>query len=195
MKEHFFEPITQLGGWYMPANFCDTIVNYYKENKKLSTKGTIGPDIVNSDIKDSMDLRIELNNRASWILDYAKYLTECIKSYGEKYEDTQKLPGYGVVEPFNIQYYEKGGGFKKWHYEWSYRSAIKKNRVLVFMTYLNDVEDGGTEFKYQGLTAPAKKGLTLIWPAHWTHTHRGQISQKNEKYIATGWFGIAEEGI
>ena len=65
------------------------------------------PDIVNSDIKDSMDLRIELNNRASWILDYAKYLTECIKSYGEKYEDTQKLPGYGVVEPFNIQYYVK----------------------------------------------------------------------------------------
>jgi hypothetical protein len=33
------------------------------------------------------------------------------------------------------------------------------------MTYLNDVDDGGTDFLYQKLTTPAKKGLTLIWPA------------------------------
>ena len=36
------------------------------------------------------------------------------------------------------------------------------------MTYLNDVPDGGTHFKYQELTAPAKKGLTLIWPTDFT---------------------------
>jgi hypothetical protein len=29
------------------------------------------------------------------------------------------------------------------------------------MTYLNDVPDGGTEFKYQKIISPAKKGLTL----------------------------------
>ena len=62
------------------------------------------------------------------------------------------------------------------------------NRILVFMTYLNDVKDGGTEFLYQKLTTPAKKGLTLIWPTDFTHTHRGVISQTKEKYIATGWY-------
>jgi hypothetical protein len=56
------------------------------------------------------------------------------------------------------------------------------------MTYLNDVNDGGTEFLYQKITSPAKKGLTLIWPADWTHTHRGQISKTKEKSIITGWF-------
>ena len=56
------------------------------------------------------------------------------------------------------------------------------------MTYLNNVKDGGTEFKYQNITAPAHKGLTLIWPAIWTHTHRGQISQTESKTIITGWF-------
>ena len=60
------------------------------------------------------------------------------------------------------------------------------------MTYLNSVEDGGTEFKYQNLITPAKKGLTLIWPAQWTHTHRGQISGTKEKYIVTGWFNFHE---
>ena len=30
------------------------------------------------------------------------------------------------------------------------------------MTYLNNVENGGTEFYYQNLRVEAKKGLTLI---------------------------------
>ena len=53
---------------------------------------------------------------------------------------------------------------------------------------INDVPDGGTEFKYLDIIAPAKKGLTLIWPTDWTHTHRSQKTRKHEKYIATGWF-------
>lgn len=55
------------------------------------------------------------------------------------------------------------------------------------MTYLNDVQNGGTEFLYQKITTKAKKGLTLIWPSDFTHTHRGQICDKT-KYIITGWF-------
>ena len=57
------------------------------------------------------------------------------------------------------------------------------------MTYLNDVPDGGTEFFYQKVISPAKKGLTVIWPAEFTHLHRGQVS-KREKYIITGWYNF-----
>ena len=61
------------------------------------------------------------------------------------------------------------------------------------MTYLNDVKDGGTEFLHQNITTPAKKGLTLIWPAFWTHTHRGVISKTKEKYIVTGWINFINQ--
>jgi hypothetical protein len=91
---------------------------------------------------------------------------------------------YTITENWNIQYYKPGGGFKQWHCE----RGSPSTRILVWMTYLNDVPDGGTEFLYQKLTCPAKKGLTLFWPTDWTHTHRGQISKDHEKYIATGWF-------
>jgi hypothetical protein len=60
------------------------------------------------------------------------------------------------------------------------------------MTYLNDVKDGGTFFKYQNFKAPAKKGLTLIWPSDWTHTHKGEISKTKEKFIVTGSLGFLE---
>ena len=42
-------------------------------------------------------------------------------------------------------------------------------RVLAFMTYLNDVEEGGeTSFHYYDINVQPKKGKTMIWPAEWT---------------------------
>ena len=72
-------------------------------------------------------------------------------------------------------------------------TPLNKHRALVFMTYLNDVEDGGTEFLHQNVYTPAKKGLTLIWPAYWTHTHRGVVSKLKEKYIVTGWINFINQ--
>lgn len=89
-----------------------------------------------------------------------------------------------MTEGINIQYYEPGAGYYRWHTE---RSGSQFMREFVYMTYLNDVPKGGTEFYYQEKTFEAKKGKTLIWPAHYTHIHRGQITQEHEKYIATGW--------
>ena len=58
------------------------------------------------------------------------------------------------------------------------------------MTYLNDVspEDGGSAiFTHYGLELQPQKGQTLIWPAEWTHAHKGSILKGNSKYIITGW--------
>jgi hypothetical protein len=60
------------------------------------------------------------------------------------------------------------------------------------MTYLNDVDDGGTDFYFQNITIKAEKGLTLIWPVDWTFSHRSQVSYTKEKYVATGWFQFNE---
>ena len=30
-------------------------------------------------------------------------------------------------------------------------------------------------------------GKTLIWPAEWTHAHKGEILKSGIKYIITGW--------
>ena len=62
------------------------------------------------------------------------------------------------------------------------------------MTYLNDVKKNGeTEFFYQKLKIKPKKGLTLIWPATWEYTHRGNICKEQEKYIVTGWYSYKND--
>ena len=96
-----------------------------------------------------------------------------------------EIQRFTIKEFIYIQKYPPGGGFKKWHFE----EPGHLKRCLVFMTFLNDMTDeGGTEFLYQDLKVEPKKGLTLIWPSYWTHTHRGVISKTQEKYIVTGWY-------
>ena len=34
----------------------------------------------------------------------------------------------------------------------------------------------------------AEQGKGVIWPAGWTHPHKGVTPNIGNKYIATGWF-------
>ena len=103
------------------------------------------------------------------------------------------------VGDVNAQRYTAGnGGYPYWHSEvypqLQHNDAL--HRVLLFMYYLNDVEEGGeTEFYYQNRAVKPKAGRMVIAPAYFTHTHRGQIPKSNDKYILTSWllFNRAEQ--
>jgi hypothetical protein len=87
---------------------------------------------------------------------------------------------------FKMQKTPIGGGYHTWHFEAADRENCQ--RLLTWMVYLNDVEEGGeTEFLYQHLRIKPKQGTLVIWPAAFTHTHRGNPPLSNEKYIVTGW--------
>jgi 2OG-Fe(II) oxygenase superfamily len=99
----------------------------------------------------------------------------------------------------NVQKYSKGvGGYYYWHSE-IYPKDVQceaLHRVLLFMYYLNDVEQGGeTEFLYADKKLKPTKGQMVIAPAGFTHTHRGNIPLSSDKYILTSWilFNRAEQ--
>lgn len=99
----------------------------------------------------------------------------------------------------NIQHYQKGvGGYPHWHSEQFPQNGHNEalHRVVLYMFYLNDVEEGGeTEFYYQQRKISPKKGTMVIAPAGFTHSHRGNVPISNDKYIATSWamFNRAEQ--
>ena len=53
------------------------------------------------------------------------------------------------------------------------------------MFYLNNAKCGTEFMEYP--TVQAKIGRLVIWPAFWTHVHKGVIPNKGIKYIITGW--------
>jgi hypothetical protein len=192
VNEHIFDEKSFIGGWYISEKICDDLLNYFFINSDFLKKGTIGTDkgaVVDNSYKDSYDLAVEVKNfQNPLIKNYIKTLCDICNLYEKKYPYSKNNDSYGFNTDFNLQYYPPKGGFKQWHHERG--SSLVSTRLFVFMTYLNTVPDGGTCFVHQNITTLAKKGLTLIWPCEWTHTHRGQISEKDEKYIATGWLNF-----
>lgn len=192
LEEHDFPLETFIGGYYIPEEICDGLVDYYKDNKIDCTPGSILVNdgrFVDPSIKDSTDLPVNPHESNARISAYLSALGQALFEYQKKYTELNRLSRYTLTNNWNIQHYKAGGGYKDWHCE----RAQNNNRLLAWMTYLNDVPDGGTEFMYQKITTPAKKGLTLFWPTDWTHTHRGQISSDHEKYIATGWMNFIDD--
>lgn len=189
MKEYKLPFESFVAGYMAPKKLCDDIVKYYKDNKNKQYVGTVSTFQVLKNVKESTDIMIRPEDTFKPFDEYRKHLQQCIEEYQKKYTSVGMYAKFNIAQPYLIQHYPKGGGFKTWHFENAgYPQIIK--RKIVFMTYLNNAPNAGTQFKYQKLTTPCKKGLTLIWPAEFTHTHRGVISDTHEKTIITGWFEV-----
>ena len=166
----------------IPEEACDALIEYHTQNEhdKTSTE-----QMWTKDQKEGIDVACYPKNQNPVIQNYLGYMFQGLDAYCEKYKHFKQKTV--ISQAFNIQYYPPNGGYKQWHNERSTQQTHQ--RSLVFMTYLNDLPDGGgTEFAYYpDFKVNAKKGFSMIWPTDFTHTHRGVISQ-HEKYIATGWF-------
>ena len=97
-----------------------------------------------------------------------------------------------LVHDLKLKKIPSGGGFHSWHYE---NGALSVSpRQFVVQVYLNDEFDGGeTEFLYQQRREKALTGDLLIFPASFTHTHRGNPPLGGVKYIATTWGMIQDD--
>ena len=120
-----------------------------------------------------------------------QYLLDWIQFALDNYMDAYPMireSGIFKMDPgFNYQVYPKGHAYNGWHSERG--SAESSKRMLVWMMYLNECEDGGeTAFLYQKYKMKPEKGLLLFWPSDYTHTHKGLPSFKSEKMIMTGWY-------
>ena len=88
---------------------------------------------------------------------------------------------------------DPGGGYHVWHGE--HAGGLNAGRVLAYMLYLNtlELEEGGeTEFLYQRLRIRPEENTMIVWPAAFTHAHRGNtVLGSQAKYVITGWFYYA----
>jgi len=179
-----FSKNSHIYGEYISENLCDDIINFFNENKNFQKEGVIDNSIVDKFKKDSIDMYVTFDQNDIFKV-YSQHLKHIVNNYISLYiGNVLWKDQLNFSSTTNIQFYKPNQGFKFWHCE---RGPFYNKRVLVFMTYLNTVFNGGTHFDYQNMTVAAEKGLTLIWPAEFTHKHKGQISPTDNKYIITGW--------
>jgi hypothetical protein len=182
-----------IGGWYIDTKVCDNLIKYFEESElKEAGKFGSGEGFVDLEVKDSTDIYLEREDLlASPVL--GEYISEVFKAL-EEFKNlypysTLGLAAWGFNPQINLKRYIPGQAYHGWHCERPNTTPGINERHLSFLTYLNDVTDGGeTEFLHQGIKIKPERGLTVISGCDWTAVHRGLPSPTETKYIASGWF-------
>ena len=176
----------------------DELINYYidyfnrcekhgaiyfrKEDEILASDGAVDTIKGSSGVLNhSIDIPMTYTNKPFINL----FFNEVYPLYVQKYSYLKSLASHTILD-VKIQKTKIGGGYHTWHCENAEMKA--RNRILAFMVYLNDVDEGGeTEFLYQKCRFKPEKNTLLVWPSQFTHIHRGNPPLSNDKYIITGW--------
>jgi prolyl 4-hydroxylase len=174
-----------IGGWYIEdMSIVDRLNDYWENNLDNSIIGQTAGGY-HPEWKDSIDMG-DFECPPDLHTAYLSHVMDCWGEYAKLYPESDDTTL--ELTEFQLQQYEPGSkGYSLWHCE---RSNLPTSyRHAVFMTYLNDVTDGGhTEFKYYpDSSIQPEKGLTLIFPSDWIHTHRGMPSPTQTKRFVTGW--------
>ena len=157
---------------------CEDLINVFeKSNDKHQEKK-----------QDVLMTSLFLNKNDPRVKEYFIHLTSIKNKYIKKYIyiDRGQEP-WNIYKNVKIQKYEPGEAYFGWHSE-STGLEDSRDRILVYSTFLNTVKNGGeTEFFYQKEKIKPRQGTTILFPAFWTHAHRGKFSTET-KYIITGWY-------
>ena len=184
-------------GIFKDALSEELVDNYIAYYKKMEKEGIVLPR--SWDHLDVTDTSVHsLTQQFELILPYvnAPFVTEFFTNiypiYAKKYSLLKQSQQHTIFD-IKVQKTLPGEGYHTWHAEVS--RMTMRNRILAFSVFLNDVKEGGeTEFLYQKCRFKPKRNTLLLWPAGFTHTHRGNPPLSGEKYIITGWveYGTAE---
>jgi len=173
--------------------FCDSIISYFnwcKDNNKTWGRSNlnihkkdeaclINPtniEELNFDWENIKFILEEFNNKF-WDIYYAHY--------SEEFSVLKEFGTHSILT-YKVQKTSPGGGYHEWHAEQDCREH--STRIATYNVYLNTVEEGGeTEFLFQNKRIKAEKGDLCIFPASFSHTHRGNPPLSGDKYILTGW--------
>ena len=169
---------------------CDLLISQFEKTFQVPGCSARGID---PEVKKSMELDKAYfgdNTIISNVLH--PRLMACLKKYQNKYPNMSTICEWKYNTEYNFQKYDGDeDGYKLWHCEHGGNDFDCK-RILAWMFYVNDAKSG-TEFMHYP-TIKAKRGRCVIWPAFWTHVHKGVTPNKGLKYIATGWVSYVDDG-
>ena len=165
-----------------PKESCVKLINYFEDNIKQADKGGCGDNKLNN-----LEISINITKPEDYY-NLGKCLADGIEHFKIQYPYIDKnITPWSTVSWAQLCRYEPNNYYSSIHCE---NDGVKKNlkRVFAWMFFLNDIkEGGGTEFILQDYIAKPKAGDFYIWPAYWSHLHRGVNAPKERKYILTGW--------
>jgi hypothetical protein len=174
--------------------YCDQVVSYFEILKEQGyTHNRIEHESAQKNYKDDLSIHtssVHWASDRSFSSEISKHFLDvfwgvCYPHYAQEYPVLLESENH-YVYGHKIQETSPSQGYHVWHYETG--SRHHSNRLMAWILYLDDIEEGGeTEFLYQRKRIKPQKGTLVIFPASYTHTHRGNPPLSGVKHIMTGW--------
>jgi hypothetical protein len=195
MNPEYKDFIGVFSGVY-PEGFCEHLIAEFDRNQKLGVgvdrkKGEGSNKHVKNDYQifsNGRNINFEPFGGEGTIDVFFNGLQKCFQEYTDEFSVAKEIDVR--CNNMKMQKTTSGGGYHVWHGEQG--NGEQAGRSLVYMLYLNTLPpeaNGETEFLYQQRRINPVENTMVLWPAAFTHAHRGNpVYGENAKYIVTGWF-------
>ena len=179
-----------------PVGYCKHLISEFDRLEKSGAGANrLQSEGAKRHIKNDYQIGMSLKghetvpfNDANLVDMFFNGLQQCYEDYTSIFSSLQDAKIRATA--MKMQRTSPGGGYHVWHAEQG--NGDQANRALVYMLYLNTLESneaGETEFLYQKERYNPTENTMILWPASYTHTHRGNaVFGEKSKYIVTGWF-------
>tara|TARA_Y100000768_G_scaffold192074_2_gene144024 strand:- start:593 stop:1159 length:567 start_codon:yes stop_codon:yes gene_type:complete len=170
--------------------FCDELIEIFENNVEHQYPGHVGSG-VNKKVKDTNDMH---SFESPALEPYNRKIFEILNKHLHEYHSAFKIDNVNIFPSnikdtgYQIQKYDVNKGKYIWHTD-GYTNKKDGSRVLTFLFYLNDVEEGGETMILDYKIKP-ETGKLLLFPPFWNYIHTGTIPKSSCKYILTGWLYV-----
>ena len=190
MKESIVSQLKELNSnfIYTENNFfsekeCKNVINKFDNNLEecAGHTGYVYKDL----FFDNFILDLE------FLKSFNSKLVNSLNKYKKLYPEINNTASSWGLSDLRFKKFNKGKSFSNFHSE---HNISYPNRILGIQLYLSN-HNCGTEFYRDNLVIMSEVGKLAIFPAYFTHTHKGQVCpDNNERFIITGYISFTKKG-
>ena len=165
----------------LPAAFCQQLIDGFESSTQFQAPNGRG---YRPALDDSRWTELNLTRLAdpAFVGFFMTRIEEALARYNADLSLTLPVPLRPRIDRLTMKKYRAnaGEGFQP-HFDSVDEVA---GRYMVFLWYLNDVQEGGsTRFMDLGVDVQPRAGRLLVFPPYWMFQHVGNAPVSNDKYI------------